>query len=316
MPNSYSNRGIDQSVAETNALSLGWHIGFYRFVLAVAGKSNSSVLDSENVQVLSIIRSRINELTRYFHLDLEIVFPSSPSECQELFTRIGREEQSKSGSHVLDVLSTHFGQDVGELYSFGHMLMAYALVASRIEPEIKSSIVRLEGDIRSASKSLYLPDSFVEDFLANPNTLAEPNIVNRIVSARNAWFDHQRQPERFLVEKIMGDKIVNYGKAGIVGSGKARDVIQNDWHEYKDSIDLSALAKELATLRAAMRQKGTTTEQDKAIVAVGSAEEAAKQSDGESMFGYLRQAGKWALDTATKIGTTVAVDAIKKAIGM
>jgi hypothetical protein len=53
---------------------------------------------------------------------------------------------------------------------------------------------------------------------------------------------------------MMGDTNINYGKAGIVGSGKARDITQNDWNMHKESIDLSALAQELATLRAAMRK--------------------------------------------------------------
>jgi hypothetical protein len=36
----------------------------------------------------------------------------------------------------------------------------------------------------------------------------------------------------------------------------------------------------------------------------------------EGLVEHLKAAGKWGLDLATKIGTTVAVEAIKKSLGL
>ena len=53
-----------------------------------------------------------------------------------------------------------------------------------------------------------------------------------------------------------------------------------------------------------------------AIGNVAMAEKAAKEGDGPKALEYLKAAGKWALDTATKIGSSVASAAITKAIGV
>lgn len=58
----------------------------------------------------------------------------------------------------------------------------------------------------------------------------------------------------------------------------------------------------------------TDIEHDKAVASIGSAEVAAKNNDGEGVLKHLKAAGKWTLDTATKIGTQVAVKAIENAI--
>ena len=71
MPN---GRASDRTLLESNALSLGWHIGFYHFVLAVAGESDTGSLRPDDQQVLQVIKSRINELMRFFNLDTELLY--------------------------------------------------------------------------------------------------------------------------------------------------------------------------------------------------------------------------------------------------
>jgi len=46
------------------------------------------------------------------------------------------------------------------------------------------------------------------------------------------------------------------------------------------------------------------------------AAKAAKEGNGPKALEYLKAAGKWAMDTATKVGVSVASDALTKAIGM
>lgn len=80
--------------------------------------------------------------------------------------------------------------------------------------------------------------------------------------------------------------------------------------------NLTALAQDLAKLKAELGAQAKDAEHFEAAAAVVKAEEAAKKNDGPGVFDHLKKAGKWALDAATKIGTTVAVEALKKALGM
>jgi len=82
------------------------------------------------------------------------------------------------------------------------------------------------------------------------------------------------------------------------------------------SRDLSELAGELATLRRAMKGEGTEPEHDAAVGEVAKAEQAAKAKDSSKVAESLKGAGKWALDVATKIGTTLASEALKESMGM
>jgi hypothetical protein len=50
------------------------------------------------------------------------------------------------------------------------------------------------------------------------------------------------------------------------------------------------------------------------VSSVGAAEAAAKNKDGPSALKHLKEAGSWALDVATKIGTTVAAKVIENSL--
>jgi hypothetical protein len=63
-----------------------------------------------------------------------------------------------------------------------------------------------------------------------------------------------------------------------------------------------------------MRKEASDPEHDEALGAVASAEKAAKQGDGPKALEYLKAAGKWAMDVATKIGTALAVEAMKQSM--
>jgi hypothetical protein len=105
------------------------------------------------------------------------------------------------------------------------------------------------------------------------------------------------------------------GQAGAVGpNSHAHDMA---FQQIQNSLDLPKLAEELGRLRSAMKQESEgTREQDKAVAAVAEAEEAAIKGDGRASLRHLNTAGKWALGIAEKIGVPVAVDAIKKALGL
>lgn len=115
----------------------------------------------------------------------------------------------------------------------------------------------------------------------------------------------------------MGDSYTA-GQAGAMGPGaKAKDMDFNQiWLQNQGSIDLGTLAKELSSLRAAMRSKATDPQHDKSVAAIAEAEEAAKKGDGAGAMQWLQRAGKWALDAATSVGAGVATEAIKRSMGL
>ena len=115
----------------------------------------------------------------------------------------------------------------------------------------------------------------------------------------------------------MGD-VYNVGQAGAVGpNSSAHDINFNQiWLQQSGNVDLPKLASELAALRMAMKQEATTAAQDIEVAEIAQAEIEAKNGDGQKMLGHLAKAGNWALDVATKIGTSVAAEMIKKSMGL
>jgi hypothetical protein len=115
---------------------------------------------------------------------------------------------------------------------------------------------------------------------------------------------------------VMGDKY-SAGQAGAMGphSKASHITFQQIWQQTQSSIDLETLSGELATLRRAMRHEAEEPSHDKAVAEVGAAEEAAQNGDGPLVLQHLKNAGKWALDVATKIGVSVASEALKKSLG-
>lgn len=122
----------------------------------------------------------------------------------------------------------------------------------------------------------------------------------------------------FSTEVSMGDQYNITGQAGAIGpNSKAENNIFNQVLQHAvSSLDLPALTGELATLRKSMREQATEVEHDQAVAHIGAAELAAKQQDGAGALEHLKSAGKWALDVATTIGTTVAAQAIQTAAGL
>ena len=86
--------------------------------------------------------------------------------------------------------------------------------------------------------------------------------------------------------------------------------------QTKEPIDLQELTEELAELRKALTAEAKEPEHYEAISAVRSAELEAEKKDGPKVLGYLSKAGTWVLDVATRIGTTIAAEAIKHSLGM
>jgi hypothetical protein len=104
--------------------------------------------------------------------------------------------------------------------------------------------------------------------------------------------------------------IVNYGEL---------KVSAGDFHETAGSplagVDMIALAVELGSLRERLRISANTQD-DATIKHVDAAEKAARAGNAKSVVRHLKNAGEWALNTATEIGVNVASEVIKKSMGL
>jgi len=135
---------------------------------------------------------------------------------------------------------------------------------------------------------------------------------------RNDGFQPSKKEYSFTIgELTMGDKY-DVGQAGAVGPGShAHDMNFNQiWNQVKGDLCLSQLVEELSRLREALLEEAKNPEQYTEIGAVASAEIEAKNGQGSKVLEYLSKTGKWVLDVATKIGTTLAAAAIKESLGI
>lgn len=111
-----------------------------------------------------------------------------------------------------------------------------------------------------------------------------------------------------------------HGSVGNVATGsqdfEQTATVNQQWQQASLHIDLLGLAAELPQLREALLIRATEPEHYEAIGAVRSAEIEAQKDDGPKTLQYLAKASQWVVDVGKEIGTKVAVDAIKKAIGV
>ncbi|MCC6930547.1 MAG: hypothetical protein IT359_16285 [Gemmatimonadaceae bacterium] len=108
---------------------------------------------------------------------------------------------------------------------------------------------------------------------------------------------------------------VSGGQVGAVGDNATASnntFVQNN--ALAPGVDLAVLATELEQLRTRMREEARTPAEDRALAAVGEAQEAAKKNDRAGVVKHLKAAGAWALDAATKIGVALATAVLKETL--
>ena len=136
----------NHDLAKRNAVELGWHLGYYNFVLAIAGKNDGSDLTGEERQVLAVIKGRLGNLLAFFGLEAEIKFPSSPAEARTLFPESVSQVNISSTLH--EALRIRHGTDQSNLFALGQTIFSYALMAQREEEELLIAKKEQERSIR------------------------------------------------------------------------------------------------------------------------------------------------------------------------
>jgi hypothetical protein len=241
--------------------------------------------------------------------------------------------------------STHFSTEWMGIPTQQHSLTLYSLLLPpdaipdtihfrdpRSDREFRKTVYRDDEQRRYA---LYLEcrSSFgTFDFVLETEFVHSPErFLKSSYSDSKTHLGHHRQTEyqyvlpgsemyrvqQFFAEHItMGDSY-NAQQAGAMGpNAKASNMsFQQIGTQNLGDVDLARLAAELRDLRAAMKSQSTEIGHDSAIASIGAAEEAADRADGPKVLKHLKQAGRWAFDVATKIGTTVAAKAIENAMG-
>lgn len=121
----------------------------------------------------------------------------------------------------------------------------------------------------------------------------------------------------YIGDIILGDK--NYAKHGhVVKELHAQNInyYENQWNNFVAQYDIKELEEELKLLREKLIQKATAPEHFTCIAEVVKATDEVKKKNGPKAMEFLKKAGKWTFDVATEIGTTVAAEVIKKAMGV
>lgn len=92
--------------------------------------------------------------------------------------------------------------------------------------------------------------------------------------------------------------------------------LQQIWLDSKGSLELQTLAEELKNLRQELVNEAKEPEHYEALADIAKAEKEARGGNGPKALEWLKKAGKWTLTKAGDIGTKVAAEAIKKALGL
>lgn len=110
----------------------------------------------------------------------------------------------------------------------------------------------------------------------------------------------------------------NYGQVGAMGENpKAENMsFTQVGSQIEKTVDLATLADELSKLRQAMKKEAIDPEHDIVISDIAKAEQAARAKDSSKVAEYLKSAGQWALDFASKVGAALVAEALKHSMGL
>ncbi len=150
-------------------------------------------------------------------------------------------------------------------------------------------------------------DETTTEFYASPSSFEHYLRDEQRHKVQNFFFPQEYAGDVYLIQQ-----------AGAVGPGaKVHDAtIEQIGVVSPKETDLQTLAQELDNLyQSAKRQEGVQ-KKERELEALGSAVKAANSGDSVGVVEHLRVAGRWALNLAKGVGSSVAAAAISKAIGL
>ena len=122
---------------------------------------------------------------------------------------------------------------------------------------------------------------------------------------------------RHTMGVVMGDQIIIPGQGMVVTRGSQANNIQFQqiWNQIQSQINMVELIQDLEKLQSGLKEEAEKPDQFQAVTDVASAAQEAKAGNGPKMMEYLKKGGMLVLKKADEIGTKVAVEVIKKALG-
>jgi hypothetical protein len=135
---------------------------------------------------------------------------------------------------------------------------------------------------------------------------------------RENWqFSDLLRPANEGIHVAMTEYNVTGSQVGAVGPrAHAHDMTFQQTNIDVSDIDAVTLAAELDQLREELARTASERDQYADLVAVSDAAAEAREGKTAEALKKLAAVGKWALDVATKIGVTVATEALKRATGL
>jgi hypothetical protein len=182
-----------------NALSFGWHVGYYAFVLATAAKETNGGLSAETKTVISIIQPRLAELSRSFKMGIDFKAPHSSQEVRRLWADINQLQQAGSGILIVEKLRIQYGTAVGRFYELGNKIITYALTRERAEPELTILSANLRKEIEQLSSSLRLKKLAIDKIVSDNRVMLSATALEEEV-----FSSLEQSPARTRDETIEG----------------------------------------------------------------------------------------------------------------
>lgn|GEM_PF-6348179 len=150
----------------------------------------------------------------------------------------------------------------------------------------------------------------------HPNPGFSEEVFKRDALARLHSHLERRGQRGVVMGNIFLTKISNSTVRGPVATGAfvSQTTVQGRAAKLIDAAGMEKVVCELRLLKAALKERASTTAQLSALVAVSGAEDAARDGDRPAMLARLRGAGEWGRATAEKIGVSVVAGIIKALI--
>lgn len=201
----------------------------------------------------------------------------------------------------IDGARAHFGQEIAKSYPYTSDMSwpSWLTGTVTLAPEFESS-----ADVKPR-----LVFYVTELVLAKTKNPASADAAQRIVVNQFIEGGYHVSSDQFNISNVSG-QIGAIGRSNSVAGASFSQSLA----AAATQVDASALSAELALLRVELKKLATEVEHEFSVANVAAAESAANKGDTEGSLKYLKAAGKWALDAATKIGTQVAAKAIESAI--
>jgi hypothetical protein len=168
-------------------------------------------------------------------------------------------------------------------------------VAPLIRDEVSAQLGRVLGDHGSGAPAASFSNS-----------------VQRLLSEKVDGEARSGRPLTVQISNfVVGDTIVhNSGVLGSVATGGASSTT----NVTLTGLDPNVLVAELRVLHDSLRSLATTVDEHAAVMAVQAAAKNVQLGNASTAIQQLKKAGKWALNTATTIGVSVAAEALKRTL--